>query len=95
MPSEAETQAAVTEFVRLWLAAKGVRKRELAGLLGMTPDNLTHTITTVPPRRKWSVRDVRVLVSVFGVPAEVLWGDAPGVRGALVLELELELLERL
>lgn len=94
MPSEAETQAAVTELVKLLLLAKGMRKRELAELLGSEQSNITHTMST-KPRRRWSAHDVRLMCLRFEVPAEVFWGDAREAREALVLELELELLERL
>lgn len=94
MPTEAETQAAVTELVKLLLVAKGVMKRELAEVLGFEPSNVTHTMSE-RPRRRWTAHDVRLMCLRFGVPAEVFWGDAREEREALVLELQLELLDRL
>lgn len=95
-PEERELDETVTVLVRWLLEASGMTKRELAEKLGVSANNLSHTMNPDrgKRRRKWTQGDVRGLAIVFEVSPWVLWGDDAETREELIEELKEELLDR-
>lgn len=94
--SEADIQESVTELVKLLLEQQGPKKTELAQALGITPDNLSHTLS--PPerrRRAWKISDIRGLARHYEISIDVLIGDDPDGRAELLDELRYEAEQRI
>lgn len=83
-------------MVRLLLDLQGPKKTELAQAIGITPDNLSHTLA--PPerrRRAWKISDIVGLSRHYEVSIEALIGDDAEARAEILDELRFEAEQRI
>jgi hypothetical protein len=95
--SNEQMQDSVRVLVVRLLEVRGPKtKQELADLLDIAQDALSHTLRADPQkrRRNWTLRDVMVLSEYYDVAVEVLTGVDAGRRDALVDVLVEEERER-
>lgn len=91
-PGELRVQQSISSLVSQLQKVRGPQKQELAAHLGITPDNLSHTLTPRLDKRRrwWKVSDLLVLSEYYDVSLEVLTRRDEAGWDELVLELLIE-----